>query len=424
MPCKTFLNSAVPFHMYMLYIHLEEKQLRANLLCVLFLIHFMPSSYMFLSFFSFSLWKKVTFLTEMFRRREDGGSNRTDQFNVSVQLLHLQVPYSKVEEDEGLKVKRKKEEQDEIRDIPSQSTTYNISPVSKCSVVPMENSLVSQTIQKEVYSPTKSTASRVHMPSEMPTDCTGTPSPAQNATQTASHLFLPSSARKLPPRSKKGKVCTACPCGTVLGVAEATSSLHPQEKPNPWTVAESLKGTKRSCLNKTTVERSQPKDPVQKARKKPLARSPRKDSAPLESSTSEPSHNISSFHSSLSASSSSSLQDCNNHITLSSSRIKCANMSGSLTDAETSQQDTSQVQTASNSPIMPFSNKHPGPKIDNFPTQVLYSLETLDAEEIKRQERIKRLKDILKEKEAALERMQQSMNVQSCLFVFLKDYTA
>ncbi|KAK9970737.1 hypothetical protein ABG768_026653 [Culter alburnus] len=326
-----------------------------------------------------------------------------------IQLM-MQVPYTKVEEDEGLKVKRKKE-QDESQDIPSLSTTYNISPVSKCSIVPMENSLVSQTCQKEVYSPTESTANKVHMQSEMPADCTGTPSPAQNTTQTASHPFLPFSARKMPPRSKKGKVCTACPCGTVLGVAEATSSLHPQEKPNPCTVAESHKGTKRSCLNKTPVERSQPKDPVQKATKKPLSRSPRKDNAPLESSTSESSHNISSHHSSLSAFSSSNLQDCNNHITLSSRGIKCGNTSGSHTNDETSQQDSSQVQTASNSPIIPFSNKHLGPKIDNFPTQVLYSLETLDAEEIKRQERIKRLKDLLKEKEAALERMQQSMNV-------------
>lgn len=281
----------------------------------------------------------------------------------------------------------------------------------------MENGLISQNCQEEVCSPTESAADKVHMQSEMPADCTGntcclTPSPEQNATQTASHPFSPTSARKTPPRSKKGKVCTACPCGTVLGLAEATSSLHTQEKPNPCTVVESHKGTRRSPVESRQPQRRQPKDqdPVKKEMKKRLSRSPCKDMAPLESSASESSHDISSPNS-LSASSSSSLQDCNNQIVPRLSGIKYANMSSSHTDAETSQQDTSQVQTASNDPIIPFSKKHPGPKIDNFPTQALYSSETLDAEEIKRQERIKRLKDLLKEKEAALERMQRSMNV-------------
>lgn len=333
----------------------------------------------------------------------------------------MQVPYTKTEEDEGLKVKRKKQEHDGSQDSSSLSTT-NISPVSKCSVVPMQNRLVLQICQEEVCLQTQSSADKDHMQSEMPADCTGdtniTPSPEQRAPQTASHPFLPTSARKMPPRSKKGKVCTACPCGTVLGVAEATSSLHPQEKPNPCTVGESHKGTKKSCLKKNPVESCQPQrsppkdqDPVKKAMKKRLSRSPPKDTAPLGSCTSESSHNVSSPNSSLSASSSSSLQDCNRQIALSSNGIKCGNMLSNHTDDETSQQNTSQVQTASKNPIMIFSKKHPGPKMDNFPTQALYSLETLDAEEIKRQERIKRLKDLLKEKEAALERMQRSMNV-------------
>ncbi|XP_077080501.1 uncharacterized protein lrif1 isoform X2 [Siphateles boraxobius] len=322
----------------------------------------------------------------------------------------IQVPHTKTEEDEGLKAKRKKQEQDGSHDIPSLSPS-NISPAFKCSLVPTENGLISQNCQEKVCSPTEPAADKVHMQSEMPADCTAntcclTPSPEQNATWTATHHFSPTSARKMPPRSKKGKVCTACPCGTVLGLAEATSSLHTQEKPNPCTIVESHKGTR------SPVERRQPKDqdPVKKAIKKRLSRSPCKDMVPLESSTSESSHNTFSTNS-LSASSLSSLQDCNNQIALCLSGIKYANMSSSHADAETSQQETSQVQTPANDPIMPFSKKHTGPKIDNFPTQALYSLETLDAEEIKRQERIKRLKDLLKEKEAALERMQRSMNV-------------
>ncbi|XP_016085900.1 ligand-dependent nuclear receptor-interacting factor 1 [Sinocyclocheilus grahami] len=331
----------------------------------------------------------------------------------------MKVPYTKMEEDEGLKVKRQKQEQDGSQDIPSLNSTH-ISPASKSSVVPMENSLA---CQEEVCSPTESTADKVHMQSELPEDCTGstcclTPSSQQKAKRTSSHLLLPSFSRKTPLRSIKVKVCTACPCGTVLGAAEATSSLHSQDRLNPCTVVESHKGTRRSCLNKTPGEshQSQKLQPqnkdLKKAGKKRSSGNPRKNKALLESSTSDTSHNISSpVNVCSSAPSSSSLQDCNNQIELSSVRTECGNMTSSNTDADTSQQDTSQVQTASENPSMSFSKKQQGHKIDIFPTQSLYTLETLDAEEIKRRERIKRLKDLLKEKEAALEQMQRSMNI-------------
>uniref|UniRef100_A0A8C2DH66 Si:ch211-261n11.5 n=1 Tax=Cyprinus carpio TaxID=7962 RepID=A0A8C2DH66_CYPCA len=335
----------------------------------------------------------------------------------------MKVPYTTTEEDEGLKVKRKKQEHDGSQDIPSLNSTH-ISPASKCSVVPMENSL---SCQEEVCSPTESTADKVQMQSEMPEDCTGntcclTPSSEQKAKQTSSHPLSPSSSRKTPLRSIKVKMCTACPCGTVIGAAEATSSLHSQDRPNPCTVVESHKGTRKSCLNKTPGEshqsqklQPQNKDLVKKAGKKRSSGNPRKNKALSESSTSDTSHNISSPNSSVNmlsiTSSSSSLQDCNNQIELSSIRTECGNMTSSNTDAETSQQDTSQVQTATDNPSMSFSKKQQGHKIDKFPTQSLYTLETLDAEEIKRRERIKRLKDLLKEKEAALERMQRSMNI-------------
>ncbi|XP_059378864.1 ligand-dependent nuclear receptor-interacting factor 1-like [Carassius carassius] len=334
----------------------------------------------------------------------------------------MKVPYTKTEEDEGLKVKRKKLEQDGSQDILSLNSTH-ISPASKCSVVPMENSLA---CQEEVYLPTESKTDKVHMFSEMPADFTGntydlTPSHEPKAKRTLSHPFSPSSSRKTSPRSIKVRVCTACPCGTVLGAAENTSSLHSQDRPNPCTVAESHKAKRRSCLNKTLGEshqsqklQPQNKGLVKKAGKKWSSGNPCKDKTLLESSTSDTSHNISSAKSSLNmcsrGPSASSLQDCNNQTELSSIRTECSNMTSINTDAETSQQDTSQVQTASDNPSMSFSKKQQGHEIDKFPTQSLYTLETLDAEEIKRRERIKRLKDLLKEKEAALERM-QSMNI-------------
>ncbi len=220
------------------------------------------------------------------------------------------------------------------------------------------------------------------MQSEMPADCTGntcffTPLSEQIAKQTSSHTLSPSSQRKTPPRSKKGKVCTACPCGTVLGAAEAASSLHSQDRPNPFTAVESHKGTRTNCLNKPSEESHPPQkrqlkkqDPVKKAGKKRSSKNPHEDKALLEGSSSETSHHIS------------------------------PNSSVNIT-----------LSAASDNPSMSFSEKQPDPKIEEFPTQSLYTLETLDAEEIKRRERIKRLKDLLKEKEAALEQMQRSMNI-------------
>ncbi|XP_026108758.1 ligand-dependent nuclear receptor-interacting factor 1-like [Carassius auratus] len=283
----------------------------------------------------------------------------------------MQVPYTKMEEDEGVAVKRKKLEQDGSQDNP------NISPASKCSVVPTESSLARQ---EEVCSPTESTVDKVLMQSEMPADCTGntccfTPLTEQNAKQTSSHTLSPSSQRKTSPRSKKVKVCTACPCGTVLGAAEATSSLHSQDRANPCTADESHKGTREKCSSITPEESRQlqncqlkNQDPVKKAGKTP-SKNPLENKTPLEGCTSETSHVIS------------------------------PNSSVNITSG-----------AASDNPSISFSNKQHGPQTDTFPTQSLYTLETLDAEEIKRRERIERLKDLLKAKEAALERM-QSMNI-------------
>uniref|UniRef100_A0A8C2LBE5 Si:ch211-261n11.5 n=1 Tax=Cyprinus carpio TaxID=7962 RepID=A0A8C2LBE5_CYPCA len=281
----------------------------------------------------------------------------------------MQVPYTKMDEDEGLTVKRKKQEHAGSQDNLSLSST-NISPASKCSVV--SSSLA---CQEEGCSPTESTADEVHMQSEMPADCTGNTccfTPLSEQKEKLTSTLSPSSQRKTSPRSKKAKVCTACPCGTVLGAAEASSSLHSQDRLNPCTAVESHKGTRKNCLNITPEESLQPQkrqDPVKKAGKKPSSKNPCEDKALLEGSTSETSHEIS------------------------------LNSSVNITSG-----------AASDNPSISFLNKQQGPKIDTFLTQSLYTLETLDAEEIKRRERIERLKDLLKEKEAALERM-QSMNV-------------
>ncbi|XP_051509153.1 ligand-dependent nuclear receptor-interacting factor 1-like isoform X2 [Myxocyprinus asiaticus] len=314
----------------------------------------------------------------------------------------IQEPQTKIEEDRGMnEVERKKLEQNgkgAHQDVPSLSTT-NISFDSKCkgkksqnvSVSSIENSLVSQTFQDEVCSSSQnsgevaeSTANKVQMQYEIPGDITCnthcvTLSSEQAVTQTTSQTLSPSSAtRKTPPRAKRGKVCTACPCGTVLGTAEATSSLQPQERPNPHTVVESHKEA-RNCLNKTPVESCQSDtpqptrecDPVKKAGKKRLSSSPQNDKSLSKKCIKETSHAIS----------------------------------------EMSEQDISHTRITSNETSMRSNPwKQQGPKVNELSTQDLYSVEVLDAEEIKRRERIKRLKDLLKEKEAALERMQRSMD--------------
>lgn len=337
------------------------------------------------------------------------------------------MPHKKTEE--GLKkFKRKKLEQDvnNVHQDNSSLNTTNVSPASECkdvsqnvSVFPMENSLISQTCQ-EVCSSSRnteetveSTASKVNMQAE--TDCSANTSSSSEPTQTTGHTVSSTSAiRKTPVRLKKGKVCTACPCGTVLGVTETTSSLQPQE--TQPAVVESHKETRKTCVHKTPKESCHPIGDhsfVKKAGKK-KKKSPRKKKSPSKS-TCETSHSIISpdrsvnITASLNASSS-NLQKSNKEV-LFSDESEC-NISSSIhTQAETSEQDTSQMEIELNDTSVPSSSKQQDSTIDELPSQDLYSTEVLDAEEIKRQERIKRLKDLLKQKEAALERMRHSINI-------------
>lgn len=322
----------------------------------------------------------------------------------------IQAPHPKTEEDEVLKAKRQKQEQKETENTPVLSTTNTIH-ISECSDIPMGRSLVSKTCQEEVCSPSESAANKDHTRSEMAdvsgSTCGLTPSLPQKAPQTASPLFSPFPARNVPPRLKKGKMCTACPCGTILGASESTSS---HEKTNPCT--DSNKGTKTICSNKPPGEncqaqKPQAKDPVKKSEKKPPSKSPLKDLAPLESSISETSLNVSSVKVTSSAA---AAVGTNQTAEAPSVQPEISNMWSRNTNAETSQQNTGQCESDSNYTSMPLSKDNLGPKMDKFPMQELYSLETLDAEEIKRLERIKRLKDLLKQKEAALQRM-QNMNI-------------
>ncbi|XP_065102929.1 uncharacterized protein lrif1 [Paramisgurnus dabryanus] len=346
----------------------------------------------------------------------------------------MQVTHKNTEDDEGLKeVKRKKLEQDG-EDVPQDNPsliTTNVSSPSKRninnSVFPMENSLILQTCQEDVcsssYNTDKiavSTVSKVHMQSETSTDLTSdtcclTPSSEPNVTRTSTHTIPHSSAlRKASPRSKKSKMCTACPCGTVLGVTATSSSLQSQE--TQPVVVESNKGTRTTCCIKTPGESPQPIGDHSTGKKAKKQRSSRKKKSPSTKTISKISHRNASPDSllnvttSMNAASLSGLQESDKAISPSSNETECNISPSSHTEDHSSEQDASQVQIISNETGMPSSSEQHESIVNTFTTQDLYSVEVLDAEEIKRQERIKRLKDLLKEKEAALERMRQSMN--------------
>nr|XP_055024033.1 uncharacterized protein lrif1 isoform X2 [Misgurnus anguillicaudatus] len=332
----------------------------------------------------------------------------------------MQVTHKKTEDDDGLKeVKRKKLEQDgeDVRqDNPSLITT-NVSSPSKRninnSVFPMENSLISQTCQEDVctssYNTDKiavSTVSKVYMQSETSTDLTSdtcclTPSSEQNVTRTSTHTIpLSSALRKAPPRSKKSKMCTACPCGTVLGVTATTSSLQSQE--TQPIVVESNEGTRTTCLHKTPGESRQPKGDHSTGKKAKKKRSSPKKKSPSTKTTSKISHSSSSPDNSLNvttlmnAASLSGLQESDKAISLSSNETECNFSPSNHTEDKDSEEDASQVQIISDETSMPSSSEQHESIVNEFTTQDLYSVEVLDAEEIKRQERIKRLKDLLK----------------------------
>ncbi|XP_056586072.1 ligand-dependent nuclear receptor-interacting factor 1 [Triplophysa dalaica] len=346
------------------------------------------------------------------------------QLQSKVQKM-MQVPRKKTEDNEYLKeVKRNKLEQD-VKDVHQDNSSLSTTNISPVSVFPMENSLMSQTFQdvcssiRNTGETVVSTASKVHIQSETSKDCSADThclTSSSEKTQTTSPTASPPSAlRKIPVRLKKGKVCTACPCGAVLGATETTSSLQPQGTESA--TVESHKETRKSCLHKTQKESCHSTGDhifVKKVGKK-KKNSPRKKKS-LSKSSCGNSHSIISPDCSVSITtllndSSSNLQEGNKEIALFSNESECSILSNIHSQTETSEQDTSQMEVAVNDTSVPSSSKQQDSSLDELPTQDLYSMEVLDAEEIKRQERIKRLKNLLRQKEAALDRMRHSMNI-------------
>uniref|UniRef100_W5KJ59 Ligand dependent nuclear receptor interacting factor 1 n=1 Tax=Astyanax mexicanus TaxID=7994 RepID=W5KJ59_ASTMX len=180
-------------------------------------------------------------------------------------------------------------------------------------------------------------------------------------------------SRRTPARQSKGngRVCTACPCGTKVGAIAAISPFKSLEKPNrpavidPPKQASVLTGSNRDCKN------------VGKVLNKPVT-SPPKSSVASGKSGDEKLHST-ELHTKPAKGLNPSSLSMQHDVSHSSS-------------SSVSSEEAASSSTSSNNAFIE-----------------LYSSVMLDPEELKRQERIKRLKVLLKEKEAALEKLRQSM---------------
>ncbi|TRY89911.1 hypothetical protein DNTS_020504 [Danionella cerebrum] len=280
------------------------------------------------------------------KRTLDGLRKVIQESNLKSKINQLlQAPHTITEDEEALKAKRKKQVEDEA-DVPTSSAP-------KISSIPVSNPR-----QEKLSEPFHSESDDAHL---------HTQSSKPKSPVTANH---PVPARRCPPRSKKSKVCTACPCGTILG----TDRTSPQQKLSVGADVTPHKGTRKCSLNKSP--------PVQTLESKQTLRTPHKDFAPLECDD-----NFS--------------EDLSKDALSGSPPPSCLQ----VTNLQTEQTDSSRINTDA---------LVDNPSVPAAPTGVTFAhpeLFSLDAEEIKRREKIKRLKDLLKEKEAALERMQRSMDL-------------
>lgn len=209
--------------------------------------------------------------------------------------------------------------------------------------------------------------------------------------------------RKTPPRSNKGcgRVCTACPCGTKVGGVAGNSAPKPGEMQNPC-----------SGIN----------SPVR------VSRESNSDAATCDGLA----DSVSSSSSASGNPADETIHDCPPHAskdvqgTLPASTFPinkpeckpattrtCSSGSGCTKHETCNKPISSQLETSSQKPSKPpETNSFPVLQSSNTSYKIpseLYSSLLLDPEEIKRQERIKRLKDLLQEKEAALEKLRKSM---------------
>ncbi|MCJ8735002.1 hypothetical protein PDJAM_G00241840 [Pangasius djambal] len=213
-----------------------------------------------------------------------------------------------------------------------------------------------------------------------------------------------SGLRKTLPRSSKGcgRMCTACPCGTKVGGLAGNSASKPREKPTPCSSVNSSKSvSSESNRDVTTVDRLA--DSVSSSTNSNSASGMSGD----ETTHGSQSHVSKEVKGTLPTATFSASQPAVAGTLSSSSRSTqdktCVKSTSSQSETDTQKPNKlTEVKTISSSVQQLSYTSY------KIPSE-LYSSVLLDPEEIKRQERIKRLKDLLQEKEAALEKLRKSM---------------
>lgn len=206
--------------------------------------------------------------------------------------------------------------------------------------------------------------------------------------------------RKTPPRSSKGcgRVCTACPCGTKVGGVTGNLASKPREKSSPSSPSAKNKtvttvdaAMKDSVLNSAKC-RSASGNSEDKGTRGSQLHVGKNDKVPLPPGT---------LLTDQPESQPATMEACSS---LRLTQDKTCDDSTSSQLETGPQKPNEQNEVKNITPSVPQSS-HTSFKI---PSE-LYSSVPLDPEEIKRQERIKRLQDLLQEKEAALEKLKKSM---------------
>ncbi|KAL7828400.1 hypothetical protein SRHO_G00320340 [Serrasalmus rhombeus] len=242
-------------------------------------------------------------------------------------------------------------------------------------------------------------------PQEIQTACSHTDSTA-----------CTSVSRKTPHRQSKGsgRICTVCPCGTKVGVITPNSS-KPQNKTSSAAVVDPSKHAsvfKESNRDRNTVDKVLENSVLD----------PPVINEELENSEDEAVHSGQSYskpgESPLQSTASlAKQQDRASQAGLGSHGKTCrSSVSRANTPGKTHEEGTGgHVESTKHDLYNRKEEKAPRPSSgavfgvgENMPSE-FYSSIMLDPEEVKRRERIRRLKDLLKEKEAALEKLRKSM---------------
>lgn len=216
-----------------------------------------------------------------------------------------------------------------------------------------------------------------------------------------------SGLRKTPPRSSKGcgRVCTACPCGTKVGGVTVNSASEPCEKPNLCSDINSSKSEPVS--DEPIVDRLAYS--VSSLNGRNALRNSEEETTPG-----------SRLHVGKDVKGSVSAISTGQPVVQPAMTGTCSSSSGCTQNSswnksticrlETATQNASILKTSTQNEVKAVlsSNRKLSYTSFKIPSE-LFSSVLLDHEEIKRQERIKRLKDLLEEKEAALEKLKKNM---------------